>query len=30
VSQRRAAWNRKFDRLERLVAGMDDDAGGGR
>ena len=30
VSQRRAAWNRKFDRLERLVSRMDDDAGGDR
>jgi DNA-binding transcriptional ArsR family regulator len=30
VSRRRADWNRKFDRLERLVSGLDDDGGGKR
>jgi DNA-binding transcriptional ArsR family regulator len=29
VSQRRAAWNRKFDRLERLVTGIKDGGSGG-
>jgi DNA-binding transcriptional ArsR family regulator len=30
VSRRRAAWNRKFDRLEQLVTSPDDESGGGR
>jgi DNA-binding transcriptional ArsR family regulator len=29
VAQRRAAWDRKFDRLEKLVTSMDDDGQGG-
>lgn len=28
VARRRAAWDRKFDRLERLVSSMDGDGGG--